>query len=67
MVGSPQHHTRLEDVRPTAFVARAIGSATGLLVETTAPQYGTAIGSMLAGAIAYWVLSAVSKPAEQIA
>jgi cytosine permease len=55
------------DFRPTAFVAWAIGSAVGLLVETSAPQYGTAISSMLAGAIAYWGLSAVSKPAVQTA
>ncbi len=55
------------DYRPMAFVAWAIGSAVGFAVENLAPQYSTAISSMVVGGIAYAVLSAVSKPATQTA
>ena len=53
------------DFRPTAFGAWAIGSAVGLVVEKAAPQFSTAICSMVIGGIAYWALSAVTKPAVQ--
>ncbi len=55
------------DFRPTAFGAWAIGSAVGLFVENAAPEYSTAISSMLVGGIAYWALSAMTKPAVQTA
>ena len=55
------------DFRPTAFGAWAIGSAVGLIVEKAAPQFSTAISSMVIGGIAYWALSAVTKPAVQAA
>ncbi len=53
------------DWRPTAFGAWAIGSAVGLIVEKGAPQFSTAICSMVIGGIAYWALSAIAKPAVQ--
>ncbi|HEY4042510.1 MAG TPA: cytosine permease [Rhodopila sp.] len=55
------------DYRPIAFVAWAIGSAVALVVENAVPQYSTALSSMIVGGIAYWVLSAVARPAEQAA
>ncbi len=53
------------DWRPTAFGAWAIGSAVGLVVEKAAPQFSTAICSMVIGGLAYWALSAFAKPAVQ--
>jgi cytosine permease len=53
------------DYRPMAFLAWVIGSAVGLIVENGAPQFSTAICSMLVGGIAYWGLSAVTKRAAQ--
>jgi len=55
------------DYRPMAFIAWAIGSAVALVVENAAPQYSTALSSMVVGGIAYWALSAVAKPATQTA
>lgn len=55
------------DFRPVAFLAWAAGSAVGLVVEFYAPQYSTAISSMIVGGVAYWALSAVAKPAVQTA
>ncbi len=53
------------DYRPTAFLAWAIGSAVALVVENAAPQFSTALCSMVVGGVAYWALSAVAKPATQ--
>lgn len=55
------------DYRPMAFVAWAIGSAVALVVENAAPQYSTALSSMVVGGVAYWALSAFAKPAAQTA
>jgi cytosine permease len=55
------------DYRPMAFVAWAIGSAVTLVVENAAPQYSTALSSMVVGGVAYWALSAIAKPAVQAA
>jgi cytosine permease len=53
--------------RPIAFLAWVIGSAVGLIVENTAPQFSTAICSMLMGGVAYWALSAMTKRVAQTA
>jgi cytosine permease len=55
------------DYRPMAFVAWAIGSAVALVVENAAPQYSTALSSMVVGGVTYWALSAFAKPAAQTA
>ena len=55
------------DFRPVAFVAWAIGAATGLVVETAAPQFSTALCSLIVGGGAYWALSSFRKPAAQAA
>lgn len=55
------------DFRPMAFLAWVIGSAVGLIVENGAPQFSTAICSMLVGGVAYWVLSTMSKRVAQTA
>jgi cytosine permease len=55
------------DYRPMAFLAWVIGSAVGLIVENNAPQFSTAICSMLVGGVAYWVLSAMTKRVAQTA
>ena len=55
------------DFRQTAFAAWAIGSAVAFVVEEAAPQFSTALCSMVVGGVAYWVLSTVSKPAVQTA
>ncbi len=50
------------DYRPMAFVAWAIGSAVGLVVENAAPQYSTALSSMVVGGVAYWASPLPSRP-----
>jgi len=55
------------DFRPMAFAAWAAGSAVALVVENAAPQFSTALSSMVVGGIAYWVLSNATKPATQVA
>jgi cytosine permease len=55
------------DFRPMAFLAWVIGSAVGLIVENGAPQFSTAICSMLVGGVAYWALSAMTKRVAQAA
>ena len=55
------------DYRQTAFVAWAIGSAVAFVVEEAAPQFSTALCSMVVGGIAYWALSMVGKPTVQTA
>jgi cytosine permease len=55
------------DYRPMAFLAWVIGSTVGLIVENEAPQFSTAICSMLVGGVAYWALSAMTKRVAQTA
>ncbi len=55
------------DFRQSAFVAWAIGSAVGLVVEQAVPQFSTALCSMVSGGIAYWALSTVGKRSVQTA
>ncbi|QCI68226.1 purine-cytosine permease family protein [Phreatobacter stygius] len=45
-----------EDWRPTAFIAWAAGSAVAVLVETSAPQWSTAISAMLVAGLVYAAL-----------
>ncbi len=55
------------DYRKTAFVAWAIGSAVAFVVEEGAPQFSTALCSMIVGGVAYWVLSMVGRSVVQAA
>jgi cytosine permease len=48
------------DWRATPFMAWVVGSAVGYVVETYASQFSTAICSFVAGALCYFLLSAVS-------
>jgi hypothetical protein len=67
--GADRHH-RLDgqtDYRPSAFVARSISPAVALVVQGAAPHYSTALCSMVIGGIAYWAVSAVTRPAAQTA
>jgi Purine-cytosine permease and related proteins len=45
------------DWRAQAFIAWGIGSAVALIVEFYAPEYSTAVSAMLAGGIAYALVS----------
>ncbi len=55
------------DYRKTAFVAWAIGSAVAFVVEEGAPQFSTALCSMIVGGVAYWVLSILDRSVVQTA
>ncbi len=54
---------QVPNVRPTAFVAWALGAAVAIVVHYMAPSYSEAVAGLIVGAASYYVLAVASRQA----